>query len=557
MSKINFIALGGVQEVGKNLYILEVDGKSFIVDCGLKYPSSDLRGIDFIINDTTYIENNIKNFYGIFLTNASNTSIGGLSFLLKNYRLRVYASKFTVAIVKAMLREDGIPDVDELVFELDIKSPLIYGNVTIRAFEVSNNIPGSYGFSFKTPDGYFIFALEYNFDQNANINYAYMYRELAVFAKEGVTALITSSLGALSDYSRGSILELSLRLRNLIASAQGRIIIPVYSKDIIRLQLACNIALEYNKKIAIIGRKNQKIVNTACDMEYVNIPDESFVNLKFITESNDNDYKDLVIIVPGERDEIFRMLERMSKGFDRLINIKETDTLILLNKAEIGTERKEAKTLDELYKKTSNIKTFSAALLPDGVATREEIKQMINILKPKYIIPVLGEYRHQYSLKDDIAKINVSPDDILIPDNGDVLTFHNGKYQGIKAVVETGENLIDGKAIDDVGDVVLKDREILSQDGLIIITASINPRIKKILAGPEVVTRGFIFIKDNEQIIDKIKEIFNEVADRHLKAKFVNWNDFKADVKNEVSRFIFKEIRRNPIVIPALLSTEI
>ncbi len=556
MSKINFIALGGVQEIGKNLYILEVDGKCFIVDCGLKYPSSDLRGIDFIINDTTYIEQNIKNFYGIFLTNASNTSIGGVSFLLKNYRLRVYASKFTVNIVKAMLIEDGISDVDELVFELDVKSPLIFGNVTIRAFEVSNNIPGSYGYSFKTPDGYLIFALEYNFDQNANINYSYMYRELAVFAKDGVLALITSSIGALTEASRGSILELSLRLRNIIAGASGRIIIPIYSKDIIRLKLACNIALEYNKKIAIIGRKNQKIVNTACEMEYVNIPNESFVNLKYITDSNDNDDKNLVIIVPGERDEIFRMLERMSRGFDRLINIKESDTLILLNKAEIGTERKEAKTLDLLYKRTSNIKTFSESLLPDGAATREEIKQMVNILKPKYIIPVLGEYRHQYSLKDATSVLNIKEDDIIIPDNGDVLSFYNGKYQGIKSEVPVGEILIDGKAIDDVSDIVLKDREILSQDGLIIITASINPRIKKILAGPEVVTRGFIFIKDNEQVINHIKELFNIVADKYLKAKFINWNDFKTDVKAEVSKYIYKDMKRNPIIIPVLLSTE-
>lgn len=557
MSKINFISLGGVQELGKNLYILEIDNKAYILDCGLKYPSSDLRGIDCIINDTSYIEENINKFIGIFLTNASNTSLGGVSFLLKNFRLRVYGSKFTLSVLKAILLQDGIPNIEELLVEIDVKTPLTFYDTTIRPFEVSNNIPESFGYSFKTKDGYIIYANDFNFDQNAKINYAYMYRELAVFAKEGVMALISSSQGALSDNSRGSILELSIRLKNIIASAKKRIIISIYSKDILRIQQVCNIALEYNKKIAVIGKRAQKLINTAFDMEYINIPEESLVNLRYITEDNDNDISNLVVIVPGERHEVYHMLNRMAKGHDRLINLKSTDTVIMLTNAEIGTEKMEAKTLDTIYRQTSNVKTFSSNLLPDAVANREELKQMINILKPKYIIPVSGEYRHQYSLLEAANCIFFPTDRVIISDNGDVLSFVDGKYQGVKATVPSGEVLIDGKAIDDVAEVVLKDREILAQDGLVIISANINPRTKQLLCGPEVVTRGFIFIKDNEAVINKIKEIFIDVTKNYLKAKFINWNDFKADVKNEVAKYIYKEIKRNPIIIPVLLSTEV
>ncbi len=556
MSKINIIPLGGVQEVGKNLYVIEIDNNSFIVDVGLKYPSSDLRGIDCIINDTSYIEANIHRFRAIFLTNASNTALGGVSFLVKNYRIKVYASKFTIKVLKAILLEDGIENPDELLVEIDAKNPVSYDSVVIRPFEVPYSLPESFGYSFKTNDGYFIFALDYNFDQNSKINYSYMYRELAVFAKDGVTALITSSLGAINVSSRGTILELSLRIKNIMAGTNGRIIASVNAKDIKWLQNLCDVAIEYNRKIAIIGRKNQKLISVAMDMGYLKIPEESFVNLRYITENSSNDISDLLVIVPGERNETFNMLRRMAKGTDRLIHINENDTILLLNKAEIGTERLEAKTLDSLYKATSNIKTFNEALLPDSEANREEIKQMINILKPKYLIPVLGEYRHQYSFKNAAKSLDFKDDMIIIPDNGDVLSFVNGIYRGSKASVTNGEILIDGKAIDDVADVVIKDREVLAQDGLIIISANINPRQKQVICGPEVVTRGFIFIKDNIEVIETIKQIFNDVSKNYLSQKFVNWIDYKNGVKEAVAKYIYKEIKRTPIIVPVLISVE-
>ncbi|MBQ9449278.1 MAG: ribonuclease J [Acholeplasmatales bacterium] len=559
MSKIKFFALGGLQEIGKNMYVVDVDDKLFIFDCGLKYPTSQLYGVDLIVNDISYIEKNSSRVAGVFLSNANSNYIGGISYLLKNHNYRVFGSKLTLAVLKDTLKENDIPaDKNEFV-EINCKTVVNFPNVVVRFFEVPSDIPDSYGIALKTNDGYIIYTSCYNFDQNSKINYDYLYRSLAVFSKEGVLALLTDSLGANSYESRGTIQELTIRIHNIITSSKGRIIFSVFSSDILRIQHICNIALEHNKKIAVIGRKTQKIVNEAINLGYINIPEESFANLRFIDEKNNNFNNDpnLVVLVTGERHEPFYMLQRMARDADRLIHLEEDDTIIILTNPTLGTEKMASKTLDIIYHKTSNIKLFNSSLLPTKDANREEIKQMINILKPKYIIPVIGEYRHQYALRIVANCVGYTDDKILICDNGDVVTFDDGVLGYKVSEVECGEMLIDGKAFDEVGDVVMKDRDLLADDGLIIITANINPRTKTIVAGPDVVMKGFIFIKDNLGVINKIKELFYLVSNDFLAAKFVNWNEFKTAIRNEISHYIYKEMKRNPIIIPVLISTEV
>ena len=252
------------------------------------------------------------------------------------------------------------------------------------------------------------------------------------------------------------------------------------------------------------------------------------------------------------------MLQRMSKQIDRLINLEPTDTIVILTKPYIGTEKMAAKTLDIIYHVTSNVKEFGPQLLPAYSANREEIKEMINILVPKYIIPVIGEYRHQYAVRIIANCINYSDDQILIADNGDILSFENGKYIGVTGDVASSEILVDGKAFKDVGDVVMRDRELLAEDGVILISANINPRTKTIMVGPEVVTKGFTYNSpDGSDIIIKIKELFMLVASKFLTTKFINWSEFKLNIKNEISHFIYKDSKRNPIIIPVLISTDL
>lgn len=558
MSKINFFALGGIQENGKNLYVIEIEKKLFVLDCGLKYPTSELYGIDIIVNDLSYLVENKDRIEGLFLSHAHDDHIGGVLQFLKEINTKVYGSKFTLAVLRERLKDDNYDYDENMFFEVSPKSALKFGeDITIRFFEVAHNIPECLGIAIKTPDGYIIYTSNYNFDQNSKINYAHMFRSLAVFSKEGVLALLTESLGANNEQSRGTILEFKLRLTNIISQATNRLVFSLFSSDILRIQQIIDIAVKYNKKIAIIGRKTQKIVNQAMALGYLDIPQANLANLRYIDDKNQNDDKDLVVLVTGERHEPYFMLQRMSRQIDRLIHLKQDDTVVILTRPYLGTEKMAARTLDIIYHITSNVKEFNQTLLPASSANREEIKQMINVLKPKYIVPIIGEYRHQYALRIVADCIGYKDDKVIIADNGDILTFDNGKYVGISGDVPCGEVYIDGKAFKDVGDVVMRDRELLADDGVLLITANINPRTKTILVGPEVVTKGFIYAKENEEIITSIKEIFMLVASKFLITKFINWSDFKTEIKNEISHYIYKTTKRNPIIIPVLISTDL
>lgn len=557
MSKINFFALGGVQENGKNLYVLEVDNDLFILDCGLKYPTQELYGVDIIVNNLSYLVENKERIQGVFLSHAHDDHIGGVSHLLREINTKVYGSRFTLAVLKERLKEDNVVVAENQLNEVTIRTSLKFNDVIIRFFEVAHNIPECFGIAVKTLDGYIIYTSNYNFDQNSKINYSHMFRSLAVFSKEGVLALLTESLGANNDQSRGTILEFKMRITNIISQANNRLIFSLFSSDILRIQQIVNIAIEHNKKIAIIGRKTQKIVNQAMLLGYLNIPEKNLANLRYIDENNSNNDKDLVVLVTGERHEPYFMLQRMARQIDRLIHLEPTDSVVILTKPYLGTEKMASRTMDIIYHVTSKVKEFSPSLLPASSANREEIKEMINILRPKYVVPVIGEYRHQYSLRIVANCIGYEDDKILIADNGDILSFENGKYVGITGDVPCSEVYIDGKAFKDVGDVVMRDRELLAGDGVLLISANINPRTKTIIVGPEIVTKGFVYAKENEELLNHIKQIFILVSSKFLTTKFINWSEFKSALKNDISHYIYKNTRRNPIIIPVLISTDL
>ena len=301
MGKVNFFALGGIQENGKNLYVVDINDKLYILDCGLKYPTSELYGVDVIVNDISYLEENIDKIQGIFLSHAHDDHIGGVSHLIKGRNIKVYGSRFTLTILKDILDDDEIEYDSNNLIQVTSRSALHFDDdkVIIRFFEVSHNIPECLGIAIHTEDGYLIYTSNYNFDQNSRIDYSHMFKSLAVFAKEGVLALFTESLGANNEQSRGTILEFKLRLTNIINQAKHRLLFSLFSSDILRIQQICNIAVEHGKKIAVIGRKTQKIVNQAINLGYLNIPENSFANLRFIDENNKNNDNDVVVLVTG------------------------------------------------------------------------------------------------------------------------------------------------------------------------------------------------------------------------------------------------------------------
>jgi ribonuclease J len=557
MSEIRFFALGGLGENGKNMYVIDVDRQYFILDTGLKYPTQELYGVDEIIPNYKMLINIKNRIKGIFLSHAHEDHVGALPHILSDLNVPVYATPFTMEVVKDSLKEKNF-NLNELTLNTITQNSIIrFGNVKVTFFNTTHSIPESIGIAIHTMDGAIVFTSDFTFAQSGNSMYQTDFKKINELAEKQVLALLPESLGSTLVQDGGINDTLNHRINSVYANAEGRIIVSLFSSDLLKIQRIIDISLAHHKKIAIIGRRAQRIVDIAIEKGYLKIPESSLVNLRFIDDKNKNDANNLVCLVTGNRHEPFYMLQRMCKKQDRLIHINENDTILIMTAPVPGTEKMAAKTLDVLYRSDASVKVIDKRLLTSAHATGEEIKMMINLLRPKYIIPTIGEYRHQYGVKLLAESIGYSEEDIFLLDNGDAVNFETAKKPYVsKGEIKTGDILIDGTAVGDVNDFVMRDRELLAADGVLLVVANVDPKLKSILGNVEVITKGFVYTTEEDILVPKIKEIFYQVSEKHLKGKYVNWNDYKLEVRDEVSKFLYNETKRRPITIPVIISTE-
>ncbi len=557
LSNIRFFALGGLGENGKNMYVVEVDNSLFILDAGIKYPSSELYGVDEIIPDYKVLVHAKDRIKGIFLSHAHEDHISAIPHLINELNVPIYASNFTMQMVKDLLSDEAF-DLEKYTLNVVSQNSIIkFGNVRVSFFNTTHSIPESLGIAIHTIEGSIVYTSDFTFDQSGDLRYQTDFKKINTLAEKPVLALLTESLGSRLVLNGGVNQALDYKLNSIFANATGRIIISLFSSDLRKIQHAINISLKHHKRIAIIGRRAQRIVDIAIADGYLDIPKESLINLRYLDEKNKNDDPDIVALVTGNRHEPFFMLQRMCNKNDRLININEGDTIILMTAPVPGTEKMAARTLDVLYRSNADVENIDKRLLTAAHATAEELKMMINFLKPKYIIPTIGEYRHQYGVKQLAMEIGYDENHIIMLDNGDVFNYKEGDSFISRGDINVGEILIDGTAVGDVNDFVMKDRELLAEDGALLIVSHVNPKTKTILGDIEIVSKGFVYVKESEQLLAHIKEIFIEVSKKHLAGKYINWNEYKRDVRNETSRYIYEEIRRRPITIPVIISTDV
>ena len=554
MSVVNIVALGGVQETGKNMYVVEVDNDLFILDAGMKYPSSSMHGVDIILPDVSYIVSNANRVRAIFLTHAHDDHILAVPHILKYMRIPVYATQFTISVVKELLVEHGLNPLDFQLIVVDENSIIRFGKTSVKFVNVSHSVPQSVAICICTPDGNILYTGNYNFDQNGKNLYQTNVEALCKIANEGVLALMPECIATISEINRGSIHEFVHRLNRIFMNASGRIVISLFSTNLQRIQQIVDMAVTYGKKVAIIGRKTQRIVNIAINSGYLNVDKDRLVNLRYIDDKNKNNQKDLVVLVTGERHEPYFMLQRMCRKIDRLIHLDKNDTVIVLTRPAIGTEKMAARTLDMLFKETENVVIFPTNLILSASSGTEEAKQMINLVRPKYIIPVIGEYRHQYNYINLAKSIGYKNEDIIIAELGKMMSFKNGEYTGISKVVLSGDILLDGKGLGDVNNAVIRDRELVAESGVLMVVANVNAKTRKVISGPEFVAKGFYFDEDDRK---NMAEIFDKITTKVFGTKFLNWVDYKSDLKSEITKYLLKKTRTNPIVIPAIISTEI
>ena len=556
MSKIKIFALGGLGENGKNMYCVDIDNKLFILDAGLKYPTHELFGVDSIIPDFSYLEKNKKRIVGIFLSHGHEDHIGAVPKLLKTMNIPIYASYFTLAILKDSMVDQGL-DVEKFsFFEVSSDQTLKFDNIEIDFYRVTHSIPESLGIAISTVDGVIVYAPDFTFDQNVKGVYKTEFEKLSKIAGKEVLALLVESLGAERIGYTHNTEALDYAINQAFYQAKSRIIVSAFSTDLVRIQKIIDIALKYERKIAIIGRKTQRTVDIAVNLDYLKIPEGKLISLRFIDDKNKNELKDAVVLVTGDRHEPFYMLQRMVKKLDRLIHIDKEDTIILMTPPIPGTEKIAARTLDVLYRYDTNIVKINKAILPPSHASSEDIKLLINILNPKYIVPVIGEYRHQYAMNHLCIQHGYSEKNVFVMDNGVVLNIQDGKVVNSNEKISSGDVLVDGILDGDLSDIVLRDRELLSQDGVLLIIANIDARKKSVVTTPEIVSRGFIFMKENEELIKEVENIFYKVSDKIMVGKYIDWRVFREALRDDISKHLYKVTKRRPIIIPVLIDTQ-
>ena len=554
MSLVNIVALGGVQETGKNLYVVECDNYVFVLDAGMKYPASTVYGIDVVLPDITYLISKSNKIAGIFLTHAHDDHIAAIPHILKYMRVPVYGTSFTLAVVKELLTEHNMNPADYDLKEVTEATELRFGRNQVKFIGVNHSVPEAVAIAIKTPDGNIVYTGNYNFDQNGHDLYKTNYEQLTRIASEKVLALLPESIAAINDINRGSIIHFEHRLNKIFMNAKGRIVISLFSTNLQRIQQIVDIAVRYNKKIAIIGRKTQRIVNIAINSGYLKVDQAKLVNLRYIDEKNRNNGKDLVVLVTGERHEPYFMLQRMCRKIDRLIHIEANDTVAVLTRPAIGTEKMAARTLDMIYKSTNNVINFPTELILSASSGYEEAKQMINILKPKYIFPVIGEYRHQYNMLNLAKGLGYQEDSLHVLELGNMVSITDGICDGVTKTVPYGEIMLDGKGLGNVNNAVIRDREILAENGVLMFVANVNAKARNVVSKPEIVAKGFYCSADD---IKEMMTIFEDCTAKVFEGRFINWVEYKNDLKNDLTKYINKKTKTNPLIIPVIISTDL
>lgn len=547
MSKIKIFSLGGLNENGKNMYVINVDDSVFIFDAGLKYATDKMLGVDYILPDYTYIKENRKKIKGIFLTHGHDSNMGAMADILYDLPdLPVYATKFTMEVLKEDLSESGVNATN--LKEIRPHSKLTFGELVVFPISVTHSIPDAVCYVLYTKDGAIVYTGDFVFDSTMMGNYKTDIGKLAYVGKQGVLCLLSESIYAEKEGHTSPNNRVSGFIREVLHKNENRIIATIMTAHIYRVQELLSEISNTKRKIVIMGKNLQNIINKSIEMGYISFNKNQIGDL-----SNAND-KDVVILISDEKEKPYMNLERILKGFDKYIKLKDTDTIFITEPPSEGLEKRTALIMDEIAKRDVNAVCLNAKKHLLHHASREDLMLMINLINPKYYFPVKGEYRHQVMNAEIAERLGIPKENIILKQNGDVATFIDGKLIDDLDHIETDEILIDGKSQGDIGDLVLKDREMLGENGIVIVSCTLNKKTKEILAGPEILTRGFVYVKESGDLLKETQDICLEVIKDciDIENKKVDYNKIKNDVRERLGKYFYKETECKPMVITVI-----
>lgn len=547
MSKIKIFSLGGLNENGKNMYVVNVDKDIFVFDAGLKYDNDQNLGIDYIIPNFDYLIKNKKNIKGIFLTHGHEGNMGAVPDILDVLPdIPIYGTKLTLEIVKNDLTSEQLNKA--VIKEIRPHSKLDFGKNSLFPISVTHSIPDAVCYVLYTEDGAIVYTGDFVFDSTMMGSYKTDIGKLAYVGKQGVLCLLAESMYAAKKGHTSPNNRVSDFIREVLHKNENRIIATILPAHFYRIQEIFNEVSKTHRKIVIMGKSLQDMISKAIEEKYLTIDQNRIGTL------TDLELKDTVVLISDEKEKPFANLERIIKGYDKFIHIKETDTIFITEPSYEGIEKRTAVIMDEIAMLGANAVSLSSKKHLLHHASSEDLMLMINLMNPKYYFPVKGEYRNQYANAEIAEELGIPRENIILKQNGDVLELVKGKNTNSIEHIEVDEILIDGKSQGDIGDLVLKDREMLGENGIVIISCTLDRETKQILGGPEILTRGFIYVKESQDLLEETKQISREVIESNIKdsTKRVDYAKIKNEVRDVLGKFFYKETESKPMIITVI-----
>lgn len=548
--KLSIFALGGLDEIGKNMYVVQYGNDIVVIDSGLMFPEEEMLGIDIVIPDITYLVENKDKVRGIILTHGHEDHIGGLPYILRQLNVPIYATKLTMGLIEHKLREANILN-DTRRHIVNNKTEIKLGS-SLKAsfFNTNHSVPDSVGVCIDTPEGSVVHTGDFKFDMTpVNGQVADMHK-MAELGKKGVLCLLSDSTNAERSGFTGSESTVGEGINQVFRKAKQRVIVATFASNIHRIQQVVNACLLYDRKLAVVGRSMVNVVNIASELGYLHVPSDLIIETDEINRLAANR---VAVISTGSQGEPMSALTRMANASHRKVEILPGDTVIIAATPIPGNEKSIGRTVDQLFRIGADV-VYSATshVHVSGHGSQEDMKLMLNLIKPKFFIPIHGEYRMLRAHAQLAESVGVRPENIFICDNGDTVEFTGGRARyGPK--IQTGKVLVDGLGVGDVGNIVLRDRKLLSQDGILVVVVTLSKANGTIVAGPDIISRGFVYVRESEQLLDEANRIVALTMEKCMKEQVSEWASLKTSIREALSKFLFERIRRRPMILPIIM----
>ena len=548
-SNLKIIPLGGLLEIGKNITVIEYEDDIVIVDCGLGFPEDDMLGVDLVIPDITYLEKNKDKIRGLVITHGHEDHIGGIPYLLKQINVPIYATKLTVGLISNKLEEHNLLRSTKMK-EVRPGQTITLGSMKVEFIKITHSIPDACALAIHTPVGTIVHTGDFKIDYTPIDGEVIDLGRLAAIGNKGVLALMSDSTNAerkgftMSESSVGEVFD------KLFLHCTKRIVVATFASNVHRVQQIVNSAIKYNRKIAVCGRSMINMIETARNLGYIECPENIFIDIDMINNYTD---EQLVIITTGSQGEPMSALTRMAAGDHRKVKITPNDLVIISATPIPGNEKFVSKVIDDLMQIGAEVVYSSLEdIHVSGHACQEEQKLILALAKPKYFIPVHGEYRQLIAHSETAQSMGIDKDNIIMLSNGRVLEINENSAE-FTSTVPSGRVLVDGLGVGDVGSIVLRDRQHLSQDGLIVIVLTMDSSTGEVIAGPDVISRGFVYVRESENLMDDVKSVVRHEIKKCEEKGIRDWSTIKTTTRENLRDYIFAKTKRNPMIIPIIM----